>query len=224
MKSRAATKPLSTSKRHKRTHGCGPSFSGRAKTLAALVLEYQKSQDPESEKTWNSLKSLLEGYRELSDLNECISNASFAHDLVGKRFRNGRERPTPKRHGHQRRLKKADIGKALKRLQSKVSELEAYKSFEEIHECVRVICDPIKGLGKLYIYDTALRIGAFLRLVPKRVYLQAGALAGARALGLDVKNSPLPAKDFPEALSILKAHEIEDFLCNYKDHLAKFKS
>ena len=221
MKSRATTKPLSTSKR---IYGCMPGFSGKSKTLAALVLEYQKSQEPESEKTWNSQKSLLEAYRELSDLKTSILNASFAHDLVGKRYRNGQERPTPKRHGHQWRLKKADMEKALMQLRSKISKVKAYKLFEEIHECVWTICSPINGLGKLYIYDTALRIGSFLRLMPKRVYLQAGALAGARALGLDVKNSPLPVEDFPEALRILKAHEIEDFLCIYKDHLTKFKS
>lgn len=55
-------------------------------------------------------------------------------------------------------------------------------------------------LGSLYIYDTSLRISAFSKKLPKRMHLQAGALTGARALKLDVNNSPLP----------VGAYEIED--------------
>jgi hypothetical protein len=35
------------------------------------------------------------------------------------------------------------------------------------------------------MYDTALRIGAKLKLFPTKVYLHAGTRLGARALGLD---------------------------------------
>lgn len=216
-------KPAKTGKSTNPARGCMSAFSGKAKTLAALVSEYQKLQEERSTKTCNPIRSMMACYRELPDLMTAIVDAAYAHDLIGKRYQNGQQRSMPKRHGHQRRLKKADMTKALKRLQSKASELESAKSFIEIYDCVSKICKPIDGLGKLYVYDTALRIGAFMKLKPKRVYLQAGALAGARALSLDVKNSPLPVKDFPKPLHELEPYEIEDFLCVCKGQLEAIK-
>ena len=40
----------------------------------------------------------------------------------------------------------------------------------------------VKGFGELSIYDTAVRIGAHLRIEPDKVYLHAGAREGIKAL------------------------------------------
>jgi hypothetical protein len=71
----------------------------------------------------------------------------------------------------------------------------------------------------LAVYDTATRVGAFLRLQPKRVYLHAGTRQGARALGFRKRES-LSARELPKALRRLSPDEIEDCLCIYKSQVA----
>lgn len=195
--------------------GCSSGFSRNAKTLADLVDAYERCQQI-SEKGWNPLRSLLEGYRGLGDLETAIKRATFAEDIVGKSYRKEGESKV-NRHGHQRRIKRAVLEDARRVLASKsnIKKLETCSSFEGIFDFVSRNCEEIHGLGALYVYDTALRIGAFSKKLPKRVYLQAGALTGARALGLDVKNPPLSASAFPKAMQHLAPI--------YKDQLAKVK-
>jgi hypothetical protein len=78
------------------------------------------------------------------------------------------------------------------------------------------------GLGSLYAYDTARRLGAKLGVEPQRVYLHAGTRKGAKALGLDYRQASLPVNDFPEPLRVLPADMLESFLCIYKDRLTPF--
>ena len=70
----------------------------------------------------------------------------------------------------------------------------------------------------------AVRIGAFLRVMPRRVYLQSGARVGARALGLDARQRSLPMDAFPAEFHRLVAWEVEDVLCIYKDELGRVVS
>jgi hypothetical protein len=77
----------------------------------------------------------------------------------------------------------------------------------------------LSGIGELYVYDTAFRLGAYLALLPVDVYLHTGTRAGARALKLNVDRKFIPIDEFPTALRHLQAHEIEDFLCIYKSKL-----
>jgi hypothetical protein len=58
-------------------------------------------------------------------------------------------------------------------------------SFADLIGIVASIAEGVSGLGELYIYDTALRIGAKSGLEPDMVYLHAGTRKGAKALGLD---------------------------------------
>ena len=79
----------------------------------------------------------------------------------------------------------------------------------------------IPGIGPLTIYDTACRIGAYLAVEPSKIYLHAGTRSGASALGLDSDNSTLSITDLPKAFQCLKASEIEDCLCIYKEDLQR---
>jgi hypothetical protein len=75
-------------------------------------------------------------------------------------------------------------------------------------------------VGELMVYDTALRIGAFLKLEPVSVYLHAGTKTGAKALGLTVSGKKnINVTDLPKEFRKLKPHEIEDCLCIYKDNI-----
>jgi hypothetical protein len=79
---------------------------------------------------------------------------------------------------------------------------------------------PRAGLGELYFYDTALRIGAKLGVLPQAVYLHAGTRAGATTLGLIVDGSVLLKSELPELPQKLQPHEVEDVLCIYKKYFA----
>lgn len=195
----------------------------KASSLAGLVDAYEESQNI-SEKGWNPLRSLLEGYRLQDDLVAAVKSAALAEDLVGKSYRKEWDGKV-KRHGHQRRIKRAVLEKAKRTLSARpnIEKLKSCKSFEEIFDFVSRNCSQTLGLGPLYVYDTALRIGAFLKKLPKRVHLHAGALSGARALGFELKNSPILVSAFPNLMQQLAAHEIEDFLCIYKDDLKEIK-
>src|SRR5262245_47510204 len=87
--------------------------------------------------------------------------------------------------GHQRRLSraaKAGAGERIRKLR-----LADVRNFDEIHQRVQKAIGSIRGIGTVAVYDVALRIGMYLGKLPRRVSLQAGARAAARALGVDVK-------------------------------------
>ncbi len=108
------------------------------------------------------------------------------------------------------RLRRAALGEA--------------RSFADLITRVANAVRPVCGIGELYIYDTALRLGGHLRLLPREVYLHAGTRRGAQALGLDPRSESVPPHCFRPVLQRLRPHEIEDVLCIYKDWLGSAKA
>jgi hypothetical protein len=136
-----------------------------------------------------------------------VHRAALARDPDGKRF------------GHQRRLKRPELRKAEGILSESLGKLRHSKSFAALHELIIVLLEGVSGLGELYYYDTALRIGANLNKMPQRVYLHRGTREGARALGLDWRADSIDPSMVPKELGVLEPHEMEDFLCIFKDDL-----
>jgi hypothetical protein len=128
-----------------------------------------------------------------------------------------------KRHSHQRRLPAAVLGAAKRALIAVASRLRRCDSFAGLHDVVHASIGPIRGIGALTIYDITTRLGAYLDLEPKAVYLHAGTLKGARALGLDGAKTLSP-EALPPAFRVLKPREMEDCLCIYADDLARLRS
>lgn len=94
------------------------------------------------------------------------------------------------------------------------------RDFEDLFGLVDRAIGNIPGIGDLAVYDVATRLGASPGKLPsKRVYLQSGALKGARALRLDSGKRSLPVEEFPSELHRLAVWEIEDLLCIYKREL-----
>lgn len=110
---------------------------------------------------------------------------------------------------------------ALNELTKIETQIANVKYFEELFDLIRNQLKSIKGLGELYICDTALRIGAYKKLYPMRIYLHAVTRKGARALELDYKADYLYLPSCPPEFMDLEPHEVEDVLCIFKD---KFKS
>jgi hypothetical protein len=60
-------------------------------------------------------------------------------------------------------------------------------------------------------------------LYPDRVYLHAGTREGVKAVGLNHCAACLRLADLPRELRRLRAGELEDFFCIYRDELARLR-
>ena len=118
---------------------------------------------------------------------------------------------------HQRRVGRAVLTAACNRLLRCKKRIEACEHFAELIEIVDKKTADVYRFGELAVYDTSLRLGAWLGVLPERVYLHAGTKKGAKALGLDTKWGYLETDELPELLQVLEPREAEDFLCIYKD-------
>lgn len=123
------------------------------------------------------------------------------------------------RYSHQRRFSKAVLEQAQDVLLKNEKAMEVCQNFDDLFNLLERLLVPIKGVGELYVYDTALRIGAKIGLLPRKVYLHAGTRVGAKALGLDGKAKAIEVSQLPDWLHQLEPHEIEDVLCIFKDEL-----
>lgn len=79
------------------------------------------------------------------------------------------------------------------------------------------------GIGELTIYDVSLRVGAYLRLEPKRLYLHTGVREGITSLAdsarvrISVKAPWLISPDVPWRFEhYMTWDDTEDFLCTYR--------
>lgn len=153
----------------------------------------------------------LRWFRRQPTLRSAIQFAGLAEDRNRMRF------------SHQRRLSKASLRSARNSLLGSESKIAGCKSFDELHTLLGRLLRGSQGIGELYIYDTAFRIGAKLDLLPVKVYLHAGTRVGARALGYDGRLPWIEVSRLPRELWRLKPYEIEDVLCIYKDILGDAK-
>ena len=182
--------------------GCRPAVAGNSKGLASLVQLYRRENGAR-------LTEDLEAFRNMPSIGRAVDCAGRAVNEDGKRF------------DHQRRLRVRTLLGATEALSAILPRLQNCRSFHELHSFVTGACGGIPGIGELYIYDTALRIGAFLGRRPEYVYLHRGTRMGARALGLDVSRPYLHVSDLPKPIRALKPYEIEDFLCIYEEQFRR---
>lgn len=143
----------------------------------------------------------------MRSLDQVITQAGFARMPNGKRW------------AHQRRIPAGALEKATDRLRQ--AGLDKARSFDDVIQRVNSAVRFIGRIGELYVYDTALRIGAHLGILPREVYLHAGARIGAQALHLNYRSGSVPLDRLPVELRRLEPHEIEDVLCIYKDWLTR---
>jgi len=178
--------------------------------VGRLVSDYKDHQADDS-KSYR-LKAWLDYFKRLPSLAVAISDAAMA---IG---------PGGIKHPHQWRRSRTTLERAREALRAVKDQIEQSKTFDDLLCVVDTAIRPIRDIADLTIYDAALRIGAFRRKLPTRVYLHAGAAEGYRKL----KGGPVPGTaartEFDEPIRSLKAYEIEDFLCIFKDKLAAPRS
>jgi len=142
-------------------------------------------------------------YANQPSLKDAIDNAACAR------------RPDGKRHSHQTRIPSTSLAAARDRLLN--LDVGECKSFAALFDLVERAIGSVHRIGELAIYDTALRLGAYLELQPCHIYLHRGARLGASRLGLDASRRFLDRSGLPAGFNSLQPHEIEDCLCIYKD-------
>lgn len=142
-------------------------------------------------------------YASQSSLTTAIRTASSATNREGKRF------------DHQWRIRRDAIAAARDVLLLNEEALASSTSFAELIDTIEHLLLPISGLGELYCYDCASRLGAYLGLEPDRIYLHRGTRVGARVLHLEHRRRWLWPSELPEALRVRSARELESILCIY---------
>jgi len=146
-----------------------------------------------------------------------------------------------KHHNHQSKVDitaRMDLGEALIHSRSEIRHIVAYGAgakdweddmFDLLHDHV-VNCSGY-GIGPVTVYDVAVRVGAFLNIEPTKVYVHAGVRKGLIALEnayarLDIgpvlltgahKLPRVPMYLFPEPLVEMRADDVEDILCTYRE-------
>jgi hypothetical protein len=166
--------------------------------LGAIVRTYIRKIRPKAQ-------AELDWFRGQPSLHAAVEKAALAINSKGKRYT------------HQRRLQKVSLQHAYRVLEANLRPIARAADFDDLHGLINRILEPVPGIGELYVYDTSLRIGAQLNLLPTQVYLHAGTRAGARTLGLDTSGPTIKPSSLPRELRTLPPHEIEDILCIFKD-------
>lgn len=193
-------KPSAVSKSKGKMCVAGP--QPETPSLATLIEEYKA-------KYKSRLENELKFYENLKDKKEALRMAGLCLMSNGKRY------------PHQYHLKAKVLEEVRDRLLDELENIENCQDFETLLEIVQKC--RIKGYGEVTIYDTALRIGANLKICPTKVYLHAGTRKGAAALGLPYKQPYLIREFFPAEIQKLEPYDIENFVCIYKDLLVAYK-
>lgn len=168
-------------------------------SLESIVRAYRLNHRKRAAEELNSFATEL-------NLEAAIDRASLARTPDGRRY------------DHQRRLPDAVLQEVRGRLQ--MGGFQRCQGFDDVFKVVDESIGDVRGVGELMVYDTALRIGAYLGLLPQVIYLHRGTRVGARALGLNTPTAgTLLIEDLPPELRVLEPHEVEDVLCIFKSEL-----
>lgn len=185
----------------KRARTCGFTRGISHRNLNGLVSNYLA----------NPLDELY-AFENLGFFSAALRHAALARDAAGKK------------HSHQYRISGSTLSRGLQALRRISRSLRRARSFHELHERIAEAVGSVKGLGPLYTYDAATRLGAYLQQYPERVYLHAGTRDGAKALGLSGGRESLTVDELPTPLRRLAPYQIEDFLCIFKKELKDLQS
>src|SRR5262245_56682815 len=153
-------------------------------SYAEIVTHYKAEKKPKAknERRW---------FRIQRKVYEAVRLAGLAQAPGGKRFR------------HQHRLSPSILQRASRSLLRRLRVLGKSRSFHELFQRVEATIGPIKGVGPLMVYDTALRIGARLGLEPEMVYVHAGTGHGAVALGFGRARTTIALSELPKPMNEL---------------------
>lgn len=185
--------------------GCSSSDHTELNSHADILRHYKKcyQQVHREELSW---------FASATSLNKAIERACRSEYEDGKL------------HSHQYRQGRARLKKWSDVVLLSERTIQKQQTFEDLLSLLRRLSRDQKMIGTLCTYDTAQRIGAYMKLEPTEIELHAGTRQGAINLGLNVKDGYVSASQLPPPLDQLSASEAEDVLCIYKDAFLKIRN
>lgn len=121
------------------------------------------------------IESIISAYKILKRQNPDIwiidcSNAKTLEQAIelaatAKNFSN-------KKHDHQFRIPNATLDSFAVAIIDKIKQVKTAKSFDDLISIIESC--KLKGIADLSIYDTAQRVGSYLRLYPEKIYMHSG--------------------------------------------------
>jgi hypothetical protein len=183
---------------------CGSLKGGQPITWEAILKDYEQRWLKTSEfERFNSR-------RDMPTLEKAIETAALSEDENGEIY------------DHQRRphyVWPDAYPAAASALARAVEKINDCKNFDELHCVIEAVLKDTFGRGsnkELYAYDVAFRIGAWMGLLPDKVYLHAGVRKGAEALGMQTRGRrTIQITELRPQLRSLPAWQLEDILCIY---------
>lgn len=178
------------------------------------------------------LQDYLNYYKEMPSLSVLLENATQGIIKLTKNnniyyVRHPHQEEFVDHLGNKRGISREISEKVRINLIRRIEELNRCENFEEVINIVTQCRE--KGFGELSIYDTAVRIAAFLGIEPDRVYLHAGAREGMEALENkgylpegSTKAKSIPMSIMPQEMRCMSALEIEHFGCYAKSDIKNY--
>jgi hypothetical protein len=176
------------------------STSTTPESLAAIVADYKASVRPRRRRAKRR-------FRDMPDLKTAIHHAAMAIREDGKM------------ESHQWRVGRVALRRFEQALQRRRARITSVGSFDDLFDLLWSV--RVRRVGRLAVYDTAVRIGWHLGLEPEAVYVHAGAAKGARELDLPTAGGLVERRDLPPSLRRLASDEVEDCLCIYKSRFGR---
>jgi hypothetical protein len=182
----------------------GPCFpdESRPRDLGSIVERYIRNHRE------GALAELAE-FQNQPTFRDCITQAGLARRSDGRRL------------DHQRRIRPEALRAFAHLLTRKEKAIRSCRTFEELHSLIDAESQKLWKSAELTVYDTALRIGVYLKIEPTEVYLHRGTREGARALGFDGDRRSIRPDELRREFRRLRPREIEDCLCIYKADLKR---
>jgi len=168
------------------------------------------------------LNSIIKAYKILRQNNsdtcliDCMNSKSLEQAIklatTAKNFQG-------KKHDHQWRISEVTLECFTVSVLDKKDNLTKVRTFSDLISIIESC--KIPGIGDLTIYDTAHRIGNYLRIHPDKIYLHRGTKTGAINLLGKIESKYITKNQLPKPFqnANLSCSEIEDILCIYKDRL-----
>lgn len=126
-----------------------------------------------------------------------------------------------KKHYHQYRIPNIILERFAVLLIDEVETIRELKSFDELHKFIGRFA--VDGVSELTVYDTACRIGGFLKMYPSVVYLHRGTRAGVEKLLGRIKKDYISMTSLPEPFksSKLSPLDMANWFCISKNMLSQ---
>ena len=191
-------------------------FGQGRKSFQSILDDYNRRIQVVGTETLKGWHAILDFYGNLPDWATAVEEAGRFHfDASGKS------------RTFQDRIPLIAKRQFAEDLQKNQTVIYNSANFEELYDNIEKSCKK-KGIGELIIYDTAMRLGAFLEKLrggcfkPYDVFLHNGAMKGAMILferGLLARpGNRMPLSAFAELFPQKEAWEVEEILCIYKDN------